>query len=134
TKMKKVAPRQKTNISAKGTVRVVVSNRCGIKACSPMKICSTGKAMAKTPDTTSRAMMRPLDHEYVPPPHWRATSRQITVGMNRTMPGRSSFLSISRTVCSLRREAWTRKKNMTPTNVRKPSYRPVSASLMQYIY
>lgn len=48
------------------------------------------KMHMRTPKTTNRAMMRALDQAYLEPPHWRASKRQTTAGMNTRVPGRSS--------------------------------------------
>lgn len=51
------------------------------------------KATDKKPKRTSKAMMRPLLHEYFDPPHCRARRRQTTAGTSNNVPRKSILWS-----------------------------------------
>ena len=53
------------------------------------------KMLIKTPKTTKRAMIRPLPHAYLVPPHWRASSRQMMAGIKAIVPYKSNSLTRS---------------------------------------
>jgi len=72
--------------------------------------------MPSTPKRTKSAMILPSDQAYVEPPHCRANRRQTTVGIKRSSPTMSIFLSLSERVSesSSGRSGILRNKRIAP--------------------
>lgn len=121
--IKKAAPRQKLKKEAKA-ILLCVAILAGSMALSPMKACRTINPSRASPNTTSKAIIRPFDHAYVRPPIWRARRRQIIEGMNRRFPKGSNFFNIDPQLSSLAGTFPSNfRKNSTPTAVTAPNGR-----------
>ena len=84
------------------------------------------KAMRRTANITSSAIMEPFDQGTVVPPFWRAKKRQIIEAIRMNEPGRSSCNSFSLRVAGCGRAAlgvWKKMKT-------KPAATPPTGRLM----
>lgn len=77
TNTKKDAPSVNASHDAAAIERCF-STRTGTVALSFFQNWTPMKAIRATPNTTSKAIMRPFDHGYFAPPHCRASSKQMT--------------------------------------------------------
>jgi hypothetical protein len=92
--MKKEEPRHSPKKADPHTF-LFMNTRGGTVAVSCFHIWIETKAIIKTPNRTKSAIMRPLDHSYLEPPHCRASSKQMTPGMKQMVPSMSSTRILS---------------------------------------
>ena len=83
--------------------------------------CTAMKPQIRRTKMTRRAMMRPLPHAYLLPPHCRASSKQMMAGKKSAVPSRSNFLSCCMKVASVfAPRRWMVKKGMMNAAVTAP--------------
>lgn len=82
-------PRVAPNQAEAATLRCL-RTRGGTVALSCFFHWTNTKIRARTPKTTNSAMMRPLLHGYLLPPHCSARRRQTIMGRKKTVPRRSN--------------------------------------------
>jgi hypothetical protein len=88
------APAAKTCHALKATLRCL-NIRGGTVANSPFQNWIRTKIMARTPQRVRSAIIRPLLHSYLVPPHCKASSKQAILIIKTTVPGISNCFDFS---------------------------------------